>query len=245
MSWASDPPGCLPMEAFLNKSNWEETLWQPQNTLEGLYIREHLRISQEEQKMWRAFLLTYQATVTVFFCLCPSLFLSISILCKHMDVLVSHPISRAHRQMLPLHLTFFSPILPGLECLLSASVYRVLLRLGRADVRLRPGASVLKSSKCFHVNSEFQHYPQSQLAGQWLRKGCTAKGRGPELKPDVSCDLSSHCVVANSPQPWCFHLQYPWGHRTAGYRASSYCPMWDLNFVYQWFHLLATQKRPV
>ncbi len=145
--------------------------------------------------------LTYQATVTVFFCLCPSLFLSISILCKHMDVLVSHPISRAHRQMLPLHLTFFSPILPGLECLLSASVYRVLLRLGRADVRLRPGASVLKSSKCFHVNSEFQHYPQSQLAGQWLRKGCTAKGRGPELKPDVSCDLSSHCVVANSPQP--------------------------------------------
>lgn len=42
------------------------------------------------------------------------------------------------------------------------------LRLGRVDVRLCPRASVLKPSKCFHVNSEFQHYPQSQLARQWL-----------------------------------------------------------------------------
>lgn len=139
----------------------------------------------------------------------------------------SHGSLDKHYLCIPL---FFPPHPPQTECLLSASVYRALLRLGSADVRLRPRASVLKSSKCFHVNSEFQHYPQSQLARQWLRKGCTAKGRGPELKPEVSCDLSSHCVMANSPQPWCFHLQYPKGGRTVGRRASFCCPMWDLNF---------------
>lgn len=68
-------------------------------------------------------------------------------------------------------------------------VYSLLLRLGRADIRLCLGANVFKSSKCFNVNSEFQYYSQSQLVGQWLRKGCTAKGWEPELKPKVRCDL--------------------------------------------------------
>ena len=141
----------------------------------------------------------------------------------------SHGSIDKHYLCIPLFF-FCPPHPPQTECLLSALVYCALLRLGSADVRLRPRASVLKSSKCFHVNSEFQHYPQSQLARQWLRKGCTAKGRGPELKPEVSCDLSSHCVMANSPQPWCFHLQYPKGGWTVGRRASFCCPMWDLNF---------------
>lgn len=45
---SSDPAAYLPVEIVLYKSNWEETLWQTQNTLEGLYIPTGLRISPEE-----------------------------------------------------------------------------------------------------------------------------------------------------------------------------------------------------
>lgn len=52
MSRASDARGRLPVEGFLDKSNWEENLWKTQNTLEGLHIPTGLGTPREEQRMW-------------------------------------------------------------------------------------------------------------------------------------------------------------------------------------------------
>lgn len=79
MSWASDLPGRLPVEVFLDKSNWEETPWQPQNTLEGLYIPTGLGTPQDppggaedvadENDIWAFWLnlASYRHSFTVYF----------------------------------------------------------------------------------------------------------------------------------------------------------------------------------
>lgn len=89
--------------------------------------------------------------------------------CSHTAALILHPISWVPRQMFYL---YFQPISYPLwaDCLLSASADAVLLRLGRADARLCPGANVFNPSKCFHVNSEFQDYSHSQLVRQHLKR---------------------------------------------------------------------------
>lgn len=126
---------------------------------------------------WRDYI-SQVAAITLHLFLSGSFTHFISILCEHGAVLVSHPVSWVPRQMLPLHYTRI-PNPPSDQCLLFLPlVYGVPLRLGKADVRLCPWASVFKSSKCFHVNSGVPQLPTEPISQTVVKEGLHCQGPG-------------------------------------------------------------------